>query len=63
MTKADVITLLNSMPGEFEVDELIGKLIFVEKVKQGIKEADEGKTLSNDGVKKAMASWYTTPNP
>lgn len=62
MTKANVITLLNSMPDNFSVDEIIEKLIFVDKINQGIKDADEGRTLSNEEVGKIIASWKTNPN-
>lgn len=54
MTKNKVISTLEELPNEFKVEELIEKLLFIEKVEQGIQEADEGKVLSFEEVKSNM---------
>lgn len=54
MTKNKVISTLEELPNEFKVEELIEKLLFIEKVEQGIQEADEGKILSFEEVKSNM---------
>ena len=44
-------------PPEFDLDELIERLIFVDKVEKGLKQLDEGKTVPHDEVKKITKKW------
>ena len=46
MNKLRVIETLDSLPDEFDTEALIEKLLFIEKVEKGMKEAAEGKTIS-----------------
>ena len=57
MTKEKALEALNGLPNEFELEELIERLIFIEKVEKGLKEATEGKTRSHEDVKKVVESW------
>ncbi|MEM9339695.1 MAG: hypothetical protein AAGA66_13250 [Bacteroidota bacterium] len=45
MNKSKVIETLDQLPNEFSTEELIDRLLFVEKVEQGIKDAQEGKVI------------------
>ncbi len=51
MKKHTVIETLDSFGEEFDTEKLIEKLLFVEKVEQGIKEANEGKVMDYQQVK------------
>lgn len=57
LTKNTVRQSINNLPDSFTIDELIEQLIFVEKVEEGIKQSDEGKTISNDDVKYMIEKW------
>jgi len=58
MKKAKVLETLESLPDEFSAEKLIEKLIFIEKVEEGIKQANEGKTISMDEARKRIdAKW------
>ncbi len=46
MKKYKVIETLDYLPDEFDVEELVEKLLFVEKVEKGIQDAEEGKVMS-----------------
>jgi len=46
MDKTTVIDTLEKMPNNFSTEELIDKLIFIEKVQQGIKDVEKGKLVS-----------------
>lgn len=39
--KYKVIETLNHLPEEFDVEELVEKLLFIEKVEEGIRDANE----------------------
>lgn len=46
MNKNQVLETLNQLPNEFSTEELIDKLLFIEKIEKGQKDVDEAKTLS-----------------
>jgi len=45
------------LPDSFTIDELIDRLIFIEKVEQGLKQSAEGKVISHEEVKKIIEKW------
>ena len=51
MTKNQVIQTVNKFPKEFELEQLLEKLIFIEKVENGLQQVKEGKTISHEQVK------------
>ena len=57
LTRNKVIQSVNNLPESFTIDELIDRLIFIEKVEQGMKQAEEGNVVSNDDVKKIIEKW------
>lgn len=46
MNRSQVIETLDHLPSEFSTEELIDRLLFVEKVEKGMKDADEGNVIS-----------------
>ena len=57
LTKNTVRQSIDNLPDSFTIDELIDQLIFVEKVEEGIKQSNDGKTISNDDVKSMIEKW------
>jgi predicted transcriptional regulator len=57
MKKATVTKVLNELPREFSFDELMERLIVIEKIDEGLKDIDEGKTVSHQNAKKQIAKW------
>lgn len=57
LTKEKLAKTINRLPDSFTIDELIDQLTFIEKVEEGIQQSDEGKTLTNDDVKKVIEEW------
>ncbi|MBK7964914.1 MAG: hypothetical protein IPK10_06270 [Bacteroidetes bacterium] len=57
MKKTTVINTLNELPKEFQLDELLERLIVIEKIDAGLREAKEGKTVSHEVAKKMIAKW------
>jgi hypothetical protein len=57
MKKETVIGTVNELPEKFELDELIEKLLFVEKVEKGLQQLDTGKTKTHSEVKKIVEGW------
>ena len=57
LTKEKLNRTINSLPDKFTIDELIDKLIFTEKVEEGLLQSDEGKVFSNEDVKIMIDKW------
>ena len=57
MKKTTVISALNELPKEFNLDELLERLLVIEKIDEGIKEAKAGKTITHESAKKIIAKW------
>lgn len=60
MKKHKVIETLDHLPEEFDVEELVEKLLFIEKVEQGVQDANEGKTMSLKEAKQKMEKGWQT---
>lgn len=59
MKKTQVIETLDKLPNEFPTEELLEKLLFIDKVERGLKDAEAGKTIPLDEAKARMAAKWS----
>ncbi len=57
LTKAQLNKTILNLPDTFTIDDLIEKLIFMEKVEAGLAQSAEGIVISNEDVKKIIDKW------
>ncbi len=57
MKKESVLDAINEFPQEFELEDLIERLVFAEKVEKGLQQLAEGKTVAHERVKEAIKKW------
>ena len=57
MTKHQVVDSLKNFPEKFSVEDLIEKLIFIEKVEEGLVQSKNGETVSMQEAKKRLHKW------
>ena len=57
MRRERVIETIKDLPNEFNLETLIERLIFIDKVEKGIKQTEEGKTISHAEVKQKVSKW------
>jgi hypothetical protein len=57
LTKDKVNKTVNSLPDSFTIDELIDRLILMEKVEEGYQQSESGKVISNEDVKMIIDKW------
>lgn len=57
MKREKAIETINEFPKEFELEDLIERLVFVEKVEKGIKQLEERKTTPHEKVKELIKKW------
>jgi predicted transcriptional regulator len=57
MKKANVLDAINDMPNDFDLEMLIEKLVFIEKVEAGLNQLENGKNTSHEDVKELVKKW------
>ena len=57
MTKNQVVDSLKDFPEKFSVEQLIEKLIFIEKVEEGLSQSKNNETVSMEDAKKRLHKW------
>ncbi len=57
MKREKAIEAVKELPLEFNLEELMEKLVFVEKVENGLKQLEEGKTVDHSQVKEMVKKW------
>ncbi|MCZ7381740.1 MAG: hypothetical protein WCE94_04385 [Candidatus Methanoperedens sp.] len=55
--KQQVIRMIEALPEEITVDDIMAELYFRKQVDAGLKELDEGKGIPHKEVEKRMARW------
>lgn len=57
MNRDKAINIIQNFPEEFKLEDLLGKLIFTEKVEIGLKQLKEEKTTLHEKVKEIVKEW------
>jgi predicted transcriptional regulator len=57
--KQQVIRMIEALPEEITVDDIMAELYFKQQVDAGLKELDEGKGIPHEEMEKRMAGWCT----
>jgi len=55
--KEQVIQMIQTLPDEVTVDEVIAELYFKLQVDAGLRELDEGKGIPHEEVEKRISKW------
>lgn len=58
ITKDKLKIHIESFPENISIDELIERLIFIEKLENRIAESQQDKTISEEELKLEMAKWF-----
>ncbi|MDB5017486.1 MAG: hypothetical protein JWQ84_2318 [Mucilaginibacter sp.] len=57
MNKEKLIATINDMPQDFDLEVLMEKLVFIEKVEKGIEQLNSGNMLTHEQVKQRVKQW------
>jgi hypothetical protein len=57
MNQQLVIETLKKMPQQFDVEELIERLIFIDKVEEGLEDSKNSKVVLFDEAKEQLGKW------
>ena len=57
MTKEQVITSLQDLPDDFEPEQLIERLISLQKMEEGLEQVKRGEVVTVEEAKQRLAKW------
>ncbi|NOS90926.1 MAG: hypothetical protein HOP30_03320 [Cyclobacteriaceae bacterium] len=57
MRKTSVLESLDKLPDEFSIDEIIERLIILEKIDKGRQEVKDGKINTEEQAKAKLSKW------
>lgn len=57
ITKTKLLASIQDLPEEFSIDELIERLIVIQKIEEGQKQAREGRTNTTEEAKYKLRKW------
>jgi hypothetical protein len=58
ITKKQVNITLENLPEEFSIEDLIDKLILLEKIERAEKESEKGETISDTELEIEIKKWF-----
>lgn len=58
LTKLKVEKQINDLPDEFSLDDLVEKLILIEKIEKGLDQSNKGDVISEDELEKETERWF-----
>jgi len=57
ITKDQLINSLKDMPDQFSIDELMDKLILLQKIEIGLEQSNKGEVYSTQEAKEMLKKW------
>lgn len=58
ITKQKLLQHIDKFPDNISIDELIDRLILIEKLEKRIEESKNGETISEADLEKEMKEWF-----
>ncbi|HEY9005121.1 hypothetical protein [Ohtaekwangia sp.] len=59
MKKAIVMDSISKLPDEFSIDEIIERLIIIEKIEKGRQQIKDGKVNTEEQAKAKLGKWLS----
>ena len=57
LTKKQVLESIKELPESFSVDELIDRVILLQKIEEGLEQSAKGETVSTADARKKLERW------
>ncbi len=57
MSKETLLTAADQLPDHFELDELIDRLLLIQKIEKGREQSRNNQTYSQEEVKQLVKTW------
>lgn len=57
LTKEDVLKTVNDLPGEFSFEDILDRLMLLNKIDIGLEQSNNDETLSTKEAEESLAKW------
>ncbi len=57
LQKSTVIKTITNLPDQFSIDEVVEKMILLDKIEKGIKQADSNQVISEEELDREIEKW------
>jgi len=58
LSKTNLKKQIEKLPDEFSIDELVERLILIEKIERGNKQSESGEVISESELDKKIEKWF-----
>lgn len=58
ITKSQLKRTIKDFPEEFTLEELMDKLILIDKIAKGDEDSKAGRTISEEAIEEEMKKWF-----
>ena len=58
LSKKTVLETVNSLPDNFSLEDVIDKLLLIQKVELGLSQSLENNVVSNEEAKEKLSKWF-----
>ena len=58
LTKTTLKQQIESFPEQFSIDQLVERLILIEKIENGNKQSEKGEIISESDLKNEIDKWF-----
>ena len=56
LTKEDVVSAINELPESFNIDDVLEKIILLDKIQKGIEQSEQGQVIPDEELDKRLES-------
>jgi hypothetical protein len=57
LTKEKVIESINNLPNKFTIDDLIERIILLDKIQTGLEQSNNNQVISDDELDEKLSKW------
>jgi hypothetical protein len=63
LIKDKLLKLIDKMPEQFSVEDLMEEVILMEKIQKGIDQSERGEIVSDENLDKHLPEWLRSTGP
>lgn len=57
LSKQQIIKSIESLPDNFSIEEVIDRIVLLQKIEVGLEQSDKAETMSTSDAKKKLRKW------
>jgi hypothetical protein len=58
LTKEKIIKLIENMPEKFSSEEVIERIVLIQKIEIGLEQSENSETYSTEELRKELKKWF-----